>query len=205
MKNQSRTFHRFQKGFSIAEVLLAAFVLSIGLVAVLALVNVGLKETAASRDVIIASGLAQEGVELVRNVRDNNFATGLSDASFTANVRYPFQYFPSGSGNSNCRIDKQYNYHAPSNNISCIGASSSPLFNLNFSNGYYVHSSGTATKFSRKIVINVSGVGGSSGNPNARATVTSYVWWGSTVPTSTASCTIANECAFSESTLTNWK
>ena len=64
------------KGFSLMEALLATFLLSVGIVAVLSLMASSLRSSMVARDQEIATLLAQEGVELVRNVRDNNWADG---------------------------------------------------------------------------------------------------------------------------------
>ena len=86
-------------GFSLGEVLLAGFVLTVGLLSISALMAKSLKNSFENRDSIIAVELAQEGVELVRNVRDNSF---IADADGFAKF----------SGNKHCRID----YNDPINN-----------------------------------------------------------------------------------------
>ena len=63
-------------GFSIAEVVVAVFVISTGLLAIISLIINSLNYSMLSRDQVIASQLAQEGIELVRNVRDNNIFNG---------------------------------------------------------------------------------------------------------------------------------
>lgn len=69
----------FKKGFSIGEVMLSAFVLSVGLTAIVSLLTTNLGHFFNSRNQIVASGLAQEGIELLVNVRDNNLAEGVGD------------------------------------------------------------------------------------------------------------------------------
>ena len=63
-------------GFSIPEVALSVFVLSVGIMSIIALMSSSLRYSLQTNDVIIATDLAQEGIELVRNVRDNDFASG---------------------------------------------------------------------------------------------------------------------------------
>lgn len=182
-----------KKGFSIGEVLLSAFVLSVGMVAVVQLVSVAIRESSGSQDVIIGAQLAQEGVELVRNVRDNNFAQNDTDPLTSDPTGYPFQTFPSGSS-SDCRFD---------NNLSSIECGSGTDFSLKLSpTTGYNHTSGMNTKFSRKVVItDISG----------GKTVTSIVMWGSTSPSWPSvsaisnGCTAGTKCAFSQITLTGWK
>ena len=63
-------------GFSIAEVIIAAAVITVGILATLNLLYSSRNTERGNRDFIVAAQLAQEGVEIVRNVRDNNFASG---------------------------------------------------------------------------------------------------------------------------------
>ena len=63
----------FKRGFTIIEVLIAIFILIVGVVAVFALVNKGLSGTIDLSDKLIAAYLAQEGIEIVKNMRDTNW------------------------------------------------------------------------------------------------------------------------------------
>jgi len=65
----------YKKGFSIGEVLIAAFILTVGVVSAVTLLTRSIVDTIDSRNLVIASQLAQEGTELVRNQRDNNTVT----------------------------------------------------------------------------------------------------------------------------------
>ena len=58
-----------QKGFSLLDVIVAIFIVTVGLVAVSTLVNSSLRAVSAAENKIIASGLAQEGIETVRFLR----------------------------------------------------------------------------------------------------------------------------------------
>lgn len=180
-KFQKRTLK--EKGFSIAEVILSVFILSVGLTAVVALVSSSMRSSFGNRDVIIASQLAQEGVELVRNIRDNDFIQNPSDV---------FIHFP--ASDSDCRIDSSYS----SGNIDC----GSLDFSLKLNNGFFVHGVGTeTTKFSRKVYIS---------GTNQRI-VTSIVLWdgASSFPSVDGNlgrnCTISTKCSFSQIALTDWR
>lgn len=59
-------------GFSIQEVMISMFIVSVGLVTIIQLFSTGFINSAADRDRIVAAGLAQEGLEIVKNIRDNN-------------------------------------------------------------------------------------------------------------------------------------
>lgn len=70
---------KFNKGFSIIEVLVAISVILISFTAALNLINrsMAFHDLAYSR--LVASYLAQEGIEIVRNIRDNNFIVNQPD------------------------------------------------------------------------------------------------------------------------------
>ncbi len=69
MKYQKKS----QKGFTLAESVIAITLIIIGIVGVLNLVNrsAGFANIASNR--LIAANLGQEGIEIVRNIRDSNW------------------------------------------------------------------------------------------------------------------------------------
>jgi len=170
-------------GFSIIEVLVSVTLITVGLMAAVNLISSSLVISIDSRNQVIAGGLAQEGVELVRNIRDNNLASGDIGKSF-AHI----------ASNVDCLIDKAYTYPA---NIDCTaGVNAKQLF-IDV-NGFYVHSSAagnTATRFYRKLII--------SGTTDR--TVTSMVSWNGVFPVDTSTCNTTNKCAFVSSNLTAWQ
>lgn len=64
-------------GFTIIEVMAAVAVLSIGLIGGLTVITGNLRSITTSDNRVIAAGLAAEGIELVRNVRDTNWLQGV--------------------------------------------------------------------------------------------------------------------------------
>lgn len=64
---------KFQKSFTLLEVLIAIFALTIGVMAAFGSVSQTISATTFARDRLIASYLAQEGVEIVKNIRDSNW------------------------------------------------------------------------------------------------------------------------------------
>jgi prepilin-type N-terminal cleavage/methylation domain-containing protein len=70
---------KLNKGFSIIEVLVAISVILVSFTAALNLINrsMAFHDLAYSR--LVASYLAQEGIEIVRNIRDNNFIVNQPD------------------------------------------------------------------------------------------------------------------------------
>lgn len=178
-----------KKGFSIGEVLLAAFVLVVGLISIIQLMSKSTVQSIDSRNAIIASELSQEGIELVRNIRDNNWLS-TPPGSFGG-------VFPNASM-KNCLIDKD----TPLSNCN-NGVMGSRNLYID-SNGFYVHSSSgtTATPFQRKISLQYD-------NPpptTTQVTVISKVVWGRTdgdFPT-VANCSIGSKCVLTQDVLTKW-
>lgn len=61
------------KGFTIMEVMTAIFILTVGVGAALSLMNQTLATGSVIEQKLIASYLAQEGIEIVRNIRDSTW------------------------------------------------------------------------------------------------------------------------------------
>ena len=89
MNSQSKS-----KAFTLVEVLIAVSILIIGILSGFILVTKVIYSTAVIQDRLTASSLAQEGIELARQVRDSNFLKiingesvgwedGLADGSYT--------------------------------------------------------------------------------------------------------------------------
>lgn len=62
-------------GISIIEVVIAVSIIAIGMMGVMSLMLQNIRSQYINKNVLIAAGLAQEGLELVRNVRDLNWLT----------------------------------------------------------------------------------------------------------------------------------
>jgi len=58
-----------KNGFSLIGIIVATFITLVGLVAILTLANTSLIGATTSKNKLIASGLAQEGIEIVRDIR----------------------------------------------------------------------------------------------------------------------------------------
>lgn len=166
------------KGFSLLEVMTAIFLITAGLLAAVTLLVSGLKDSMDSRNQITAGLLAQEGVELARNIRDNNWANGRSS----------FNDLPNNK--DDCPIDMN------SNSVQPGDCNSSADLNLYYNNGFYVKNppGGTGTKFKRKLEFSTSG---------NQLTVTSMVVWGGNFYT-VANCNATNKCVYTEIVLTKW-
>ncbi|MBU4056467.1 prepilin-type N-terminal cleavage/methylation domain-containing protein [Patescibacteria group bacterium] len=65
-------------GFTLVEVMIAVAVLSIGLLGAANLITYNISNSAKAINKTIATNLAQEGIELARNIRDTNWFSGSS-------------------------------------------------------------------------------------------------------------------------------
>ncbi|MFH1820418.1 MAG: prepilin-type N-terminal cleavage/methylation domain-containing protein [Candidatus Nealsonbacteria bacterium] len=66
------------KGFTLIEVVIALFIISMGTLAAFSLMQQALAFTSVSSSRLTAAYLAQEGVEITRNLRDNNWLQELA-------------------------------------------------------------------------------------------------------------------------------
>lgn len=180
-----------KKAFSIGEVMLSVFILGVTMVTILSLYSTGLKSFMDERDSVMAAMLAQEGVELARNIRDNNWADRTSVTDTDPKTFENFNGYLAKADSLNCRVD----INSTSINGGDCGNVSKQLNIVNIAGaGYYMHDNGTSTKFRRTISLNYD---------NNNLIVTSFVSWDGNNP-DTADCKVENKCVFSESTLTDW-
>lgn len=70
-----------QRGFTLVETLVAITIIALAMVGPLYAVQQSLTAARNSRDYLIASSLAQEGIEYVRSIRDANYLTVLGGGS----------------------------------------------------------------------------------------------------------------------------
>ena len=61
------------KGFTLAEVIVAIFILTVGIIGVSALITSTISSAIHSSNKLVAAYLAQEGIEIIRNIRDTNW------------------------------------------------------------------------------------------------------------------------------------
>lgn len=64
---------KLHKGFTLIETLFAVLIFSTALISLMAISGRGVSATNIAKQQIVAQYLAQEGIEVVRNIRDSNF------------------------------------------------------------------------------------------------------------------------------------
>ncbi len=122
------------KGFTLLEIIIVIFIILTTILAVAGLSWQNLSTINLNYSRLSAAYLAQEGMEIVRNTRDQNW---LDEEDFNNDL---------GVGDYCCDINNR-----------CV---SSGDFDLNIDNdGYYVCSGGDPSRFSRKITISESSEG----------------------------------------------
>ncbi len=179
------------KGFSLGEVLLSIAVLVSGILPIFASLSRGYRTSIDGRNLIIASGLAQEGVELLQNVRNNSL---LQESNSDFSVWLP----DSGTSWDDCRIDiLDPALDDPADRISC-GQSS---FDLVEGADGMTHTGGSGM-FKRRIFLDYDG-------STETLDVVSAVYWGGTEPGTFADvrndCVSANRCTYAETRLSPWR
>lgn len=133
-------------GFTLLETLVAISILTVSIAGAFSVAQNGLSSTIIARDQIIAFQLAQEAIEFVKNVRDNNTYEG---EHWLANLRTACK---EESGNVGCKI----NVRAPNLNLAiqpCGNLGSCKVFKD--TDGFYIQSNAigglTSTVFTRVI------------------------------------------------------
>ncbi|OIO52874.1 MAG: hypothetical protein AUJ11_00155 [Parcubacteria group bacterium CG1_02_44_65] len=128
------------QGISILEVIVAILIITIGMIGVMSLVIQNVEAQYINKNILIASGLAQEGLELARNTRDLNWLTAGNawNQDIVGDGTYAIDY----RGRSSINLS-----------VNTINDAGARLY-VNSSN-LYTHSSvgGTATNFYRLISV----------------------------------------------------
>lgn len=135
---------RYVRGFSLVEVLVAAAVLIISVTGTLSIIARNVSSAAIAAERVTAFYLAQEALEYVRGVRDNNAITNQSWLNGLDDCRKETAVSP-------CMIDVNVAVIS-----SCNGSFSNPAcapLLLRESDGVYNYIDGDLTVFTREVVI----------------------------------------------------
>ena len=73
---------KYKKSFTLLETIVAIYVITVGLSAAMSLASFSLGAADVFKQQLIATNLAQEGVELVHNKRDSNYLTRINNCIF---------------------------------------------------------------------------------------------------------------------------
>lgn len=198
--------YKKQKGFTIIELIISIFILSIAVVGVFGAFSMIVILTSDATNRLTATYLAQEGMEIIRNIRDSNWLNMDANPGMAS-----WDDYISSCEGSGCEVD-----------FTTTGSVSNPIRPYTLSgnylnknvNGFYSYGSGTATKFKRKITVSpIQDVDGKS--DHILMVITRVAWdQKATVlgPSRLAETSINADCAGSnssncitiEETLYNW-
>jgi len=142
-------------GFTLLEVIAAIFILTVGIGGSFALIQQTISTASMIQSRLIAAYLGQEGIEIIRNIRDNNWLE--QRESFQSPPEPDWNKGMSGcQGPINCCEGDYKTKMSPSKTplTSLVGCDFNSLNYLNIdSDGFYSYLPGTPTKFKRKILI----------------------------------------------------
>lgn len=127
--NKSRLRNKRAAGFTLIEALVALVILTVALGPALILSSNILSTASVVKNNLVAANLAQEGIEIIRALRDTNWFNGNSFDSGLANGVYRLEW----------------------NSDSLLSLGSNPPLKLD--NGLYNYSTGTDTIFKRTITL----------------------------------------------------
>ena len=143
------------KGFSFIEVLVSIFILVIAITASFSVLRGILSYNVTNSSRLVAAYLAQEGIEIVRNIRDGNWLESRSNSLISWD-----EGIGTGSncvGANGCVADYNHSYSSDQKDPKLPAYTGQPL-NIDSYGLYGYGSSTTPTKFQRKIVITPEGI-----------------------------------------------
>ena len=96
MKQDIHFSYKAPKGFTLLEMLFAVIIFSFALVSLMTIAGRGVIATTTARDQLIAQFLAEDSLEVARNIRDSNYVNGsdwLDGLSQCIDVNCDVEYF----------------------------------------------------------------------------------------------------------------
>ena len=165
------------KGFTLIETLFAILIFSTALVSLIAIAGRGIAAADSAREQTIAHYLAQEGVEVARNMRDTNW---LAQATWDANFDGCLQNTP-------CKVDYQGGNSTPV--LASCGGPTCPL--VQESNGAFVDGgNGGPSAYTRTIYVVPQDIDQISTLPREYEVVSTVSWKSKTIQRSVTLQTI---------------
>lgn len=164
-------FTKKNAGFTLVETLVAISIFSVSLLGLMSILATSISNTSEVKEKNIATYLAQEGIEYMRNMRDTYM---LYDAGGAATGWTNFNNKLTGAF---CTISGCYfsadAFSGPMNNLpmSSCASGSCPQMKYDASTGKYGYTYSTSSPFTRKITVTL------MGSPTYEVKVFSTVFW----------------------------
>lgn len=136
------------KGFTLVETLIAIMVLTLSIVGPFQIVQGVLNSAYNARDQLIATGLAQEGVEYVREVRDSNYLNNLHGGAVTWMAGFGVSGGNPDCYTRGCKVDPEAKTVVDCGAVTCAG---SPLYLDSSTYRYNQQNIGTVTRYTRTV------------------------------------------------------
>ena len=136
-----------KQGFTIVEVAISIFVLSIAVIGVYSAFTLVALLTSDIEERFIGVYLAQEGIEIIRNIRDTNWVLGKNWEDIRG-------IYDNGDCSNGCQAD-----YTANTDTSLIFPWAGGAYLYIDNNGFYGYGDVTKTKFKRKIIIEETGAG----------------------------------------------
>jgi len=155
----NKTF-KLSRGFTLLEVIIAIFIISVGVGGVAKLVPSLIVGASVNQSRLVAAYLAQEGIEIIRNVRDTRWLK-----NHYSGTPSPWDFFAERCA-SGCEMDYLIMASFVPHDYFGTKLKIDPV------NGFYNYASGQDTKFDRKITVQ-----SDSDDPDNILIITVDVFW----------------------------
>jgi hypothetical protein len=225
--------HNLESGQTLIETIIAIFMLVVAMLGTLAAMQYFLQAADITTKQVVASGLAAEGVEIIKNTRDNNWleetivpnCTELQAVAGPAQPCYDKWLKGNDGGQEKLQVGFDYMpYYDVANEVWVLdrtggGGDYSLKYAYSFSDGAYVYQNSNAScagmnckesLYSRKVTLTDASISSMPASMTAKhpiVKITSVVWWkGKNCPATDNPFTLRASCrVMLVDYITNWK
>jgi len=133
------------KGFTIIEMVISIFILSIAIITIFGSFSLMVQLSSEAGDRLTATYLAQEGVEIIRNIRETNWLASATGSGVVA--------WDDGLSACSSALGCEVDYKTTGFGENPVYPWQDRFLKTDVDNHFYGYDSGTDTKFKRKITI----------------------------------------------------
>ncbi len=162
------------RGFTLVETLVAIFIFVLSTTALVAVTGNSVSDVSIAKNKLVARALSEEGIEMVRNIRDSSALSGTGSSGWGDFADLMATCF----GATGCKIDNPQEFFA--NNLlpvasACPGAGCALLTRDDSNLGYFEYGGGSAEATAFRRTIRLEYIGATE--PSNEIKVTSTVSW----------------------------